>query len=139
MATLSAMPALVFRERILNTIMRDSIWTTGTETWNVVHLVDSGLTKSVGVQHLEVTEEHVRLEFESNSSLYLSFLDLFFAARDTVPSPLSASSDTATALPAWLVPVDVRNLMHVGSGGSVLLCRKRIKAAFRVPKTMTIA
>jgi hypothetical protein len=127
-----ALRGILEKKSIVAAMMSNDLWESSIQAWDVVHVVDEQTRQSFGLAHIEVTQDHVRLEFDKASPHYLAFADLYFAARDSAVASASEPTDgafTSTNIPDWMIPVEIRNMAHCGAGTTVLLCRHKVRVA----------
>jgi hypothetical protein len=70
-----------------------------------------------GLRHVELTPDHVRLEFSDVNDEYKKFARLMFASEE---------ERAAMGVPQWLVPVDLLNNSYCGGGATVMLERRKV-------------
>jgi hypothetical protein len=69
------------------------------------------------LRHVELTTEHIRLEFSAPNEEYRRHADLLFT---------SEAERRAQGVPQWLVPVGLQNNEHCGGGATILLDKNSV-------------
>eukprot|EP01089_Gocevia_fonbrunei_P020829 TRINITY_DN7844_c0_g4_i1.p1 TRINITY_DN7844_c0_g4~~TRINITY_DN7844_c0_g4_i1.p1 ORF type:complete len:141 (-),score=20.95 TRINITY_DN7844_c0_g4_i1:66-488(-) len=74
-----------------------------------------------GLKHIEVTSEHIRLEFNQATDEYKQYARLM----DNFTEDADTSADKRQ-IPDCFVPEDVQNRLYCGAGATVVLNKRKI-------------
>lgn len=74
------------------------------------------------LRHVELTKDHIRLEFSEPNEEYRKHADLLFATD---------AERRAQGVPRWLIPVELQNNEHCGGGATILLDKRHVYDSLR--------